>query len=84
MCKFKIVDYDKKEVMLYHKEIQRSMNIIVDDLLLFTIGFQDWIKGKLIQNALSNLLPEEREFIISGIYPEEWKAMFPEEENEYE
>ena len=30
----------------------------------------------LIQNAFPNLSPEEREFIKTGITPEEWDAMF--------
>lgn len=41
----------------------------------------DWQHGdKLIQNALPNLTAEQREFLITGITPEEWKATFGEEE----
>ena len=28
--------------------------------------------GELVQNVFPNLTPDEREFIISGITPEEW------------
>lgn len=42
-----------------------------------------WIRGEgtLIKCAPS-LTPDEREFIISGITPEEWDAAFPEEADE--
>lgn len=42
----------------------------------------DWESGTLIQKAMPNLTPEEREFIVSGILPEEWDDLFPEEEEE--
>ena len=32
--------------------------------------------GKHAQNAFPTLTPEEREFMISGITPEEWKKVF--------
>ena len=34
---------------------------------------------ELIQNVFPNLLPEEREFIKTGITPQEWNEMFGEE-----
>ena len=40
-----------------------------------------WQKGTLIQHALPQLSPEEREFIMSGITPNEWGNMFPEDED---
>jgi len=35
-----------------------------------------WNSGVSIQNALSNLSPENREFIMTGITPEEWDESF--------
>lgn len=35
-----------------------------------------WESGVLAQNAFPRLTPAEREFIISGITPEEWDALF--------
>lgn len=35
-----------------------------------------WQNGELIQNAMPNLTPDEREFIKTGIEPEEWDSMF--------
>jgi len=51
-------------------------------LVLDPADLKAWESGALIQDALSYLPPEEREFIMSGITPEEWKDMFPEEDNE--
>ena len=35
-----------------------------------------WENGTLIQNAIPNLSADEREFIMSGITPEEWDSAF--------
>jgi len=35
-----------------------------------------WEHGELIQNAMPNLSPDEREFIKTGITPQEWEAAF--------
>ena len=39
-----------------------------------------WQGGMLIQNAMPNLSPEDREFIKTGITPEEWDTTFKEED----
>lgn len=36
----------------------------------------DWKNGKLIQEAMPNLTPDEREFIKTGITPEDWENTF--------
>ena len=36
--------------------------------------------GELIQNAMPNLTDNEREFLMTGITPEEWDDMFGPEE----
>ena len=35
-----------------------------------------WESGVLIQNAMPNLSADEREFIMTGITPEEWNSAF--------
>lgn len=35
-----------------------------------------WRNGKLIQDAMPNLTPAEREFIKTGVTPEEWNETF--------
>mgnify|MGYP003675686955 FL=1 len=36
----------------------------------------DWEKGRLIQDIFPHLTPEEREFIKTGITPDEWDKLF--------
>ena len=38
-----------------------------------------WRRGVLIQHAMPNVSPEEREFIVSGITPQEWNDLFSED-----
>lgn len=35
-----------------------------------------WRRGEKIQNVFPHLTADEREFIMTGITPEEWKANF--------
>ena len=35
-----------------------------------------WREGMLIQDAMPNLTADEREFMISGVTPEEWSQLF--------
>lgn len=39
-----------------------------------------WIQGTLIQNAFPMLTNDQREYIMSGITPNEWIATFGEDE----
>ena len=41
-----------------------------------------WKAGTLIQFAMPNLTPDEREFIMTGITPSEWGATFGEDVEE--
>lgn len=36
----------------------------------------DWRSGQLIQNAMPNISPAHREFIKTGITPQEWEDLF--------
>lgn len=40
----------------------------------------EWKSGTHIQRAMPNLSDDDREFIMTGIVPEEWNEMFPPEE----
>lgn len=40
----------------------------------------NWENGMHAQHAFSNLPPEQREFIISGITPQEWEETFGSDE----
>lgn len=51
-----------------------------------------WQGGMLIQDAMPNLSPDDREFLMTGITPEEWEVLtemdeeyddYGEEEDDY-
>lgn len=44
--------------------------------------YNDWMAGKNIQIAFPNLTPDQREILMSGICPECWEKIFPEEDEE--
>ena len=39
-----------------------------------------WQKGTLIQRAMPDISAEHREFIMTGITPEEWNSLFGDDE----
>lgn len=41
----------------------------------------EWERGALIQDAMPNLSPFQREFILTGITAEEWDEMYKRDEN---
>ncbi len=55
-----------------------SQMLIGIDFHKFVESFQSWERGALLQNAFPNLSADEREFIKTGISPEEWEAAFGE------
>ena len=44
----------------------------------FNAAYTAWQSGTLIQNAFPTLNADQREFIKTGITPEEWNRMFGE------
>ena len=38
-----------------------------------------WKSGELIQTAMPNVAADDREFLMTGITPEEWDAHFSDE-----
>jgi len=41
---------------------------------------EHWQNGALIQHAMPQLTPDEREFLMTGITKEEWDATFSDED----
>ena len=56
-----------------------SMNLNIE-YPEFILGLQQWLRGALIQDVFPKASSEEREFIVSGLTPEVWNAIFGEEE----
>ena len=53
------------------------------DLPITRYRLDAWLhNGLLIQEAFPELTADEREFLLSGITPEEWTEVFPPEEDE--
>lgn len=52
---------------------QRMIPLSVES---YSLGMQARKKGALIQDAFPTLSAEDREFILSGITPEEWNETF--------
>jgi hypothetical protein len=46
------------------------------DLPVTPEQIEAWRQGELIQNVMPQLSAAEREFLISGVTPEEWEALF--------
>ena len=52
-----------------------NTNVMEIDVALEQLS--SWqVDGVLIQNAMPHLTPDEREFIKTGITPEEWDSAF--------
>jgi len=49
------------------------------DLDVTPTQIQCWQEGELVQNVFPHLNPDEREFLMTGITPEEWATTFGEE-----
>lgn len=49
------------------------------DLDITPKQYSAWVHGMSIQGAMPNLNADEREFIMTGITPEEWADTFGEE-----
>ena len=56
-----------------------SGNTNVMDIDITTDQFLSWINGSLIQDVMPDISADEREFIMTGITPDEWDAMFGED-----
>jgi len=51
--------------------------------LNFTVQqWEAWCAGTLIQKAMPQLSPDEREFIMTGITPQEWDKFLKDTDNE--
>jgi hypothetical protein len=57
--------------------ITRTMSLPVSQAQLDT-----WKAGALAQNVFTNLTPDEREFVMTGITAQEWEEAFGGEEDE--
>ena len=66
-------------MMLITRKSLISGNINTMSLPITEEQYTAWEQGTLVQNAMPHLTPDEREFVMTGITPEEWADNFGEE-----
>lgn len=57
-------------------------NITEQDIPCTEEQLFQWTNGMLIQDAMPNLTMEQREFIMTGVTPEEWEEHIEEEDED--
>ena len=62
--------------------ITRKMNTMELPISQEHLDIYDTVGDILVQDAFPNLDKEQREFLISGITPQEWNETFGEEEDD--
>jgi hypothetical protein len=65
--------------MLITRKSLISGNINTMSLPITEEQYNAWEQGTLVQVAMPHLSPDEREFVMTGITPEEWADNFGEE-----
>ena len=66
--------------MLITRTSMLSNSVSTRDLSVTQSQIELWEAGGLIQDVMPELSSEDREFIMTGITPEEWDSVFSEEE----
>ena len=66
-------------MMLITRKSLISGNINTMSLPITEEQYTAWEQGTLVQDAMPHLTPDDREFVMSGITPEEWAETFGEE-----
>ena len=66
--------------MLITRKSLISGNINSMSLPITEEQYNAWEQGTLVQVAMPHLSPDEREFVMTGITPEEWADNFGEEQ----
>lgn len=62
--------------MLIKRRSPFSGKTVTRDIDVTQAQINDWQTGALIQNAMPHLSADDREFILTGITPEEWDEIF--------
>ena len=66
--------------MLVYRENIVTKRVNVMELPITQEQLDAWLAGELIQDVMPELDEDQREFLISGMMPGEFEAMFGEEE----
>ena len=75
--KYSVFRQGEHRVIVFHNKKSVVMDV---DLDTFNQCWYNWyVRDMFIQDAFPMLPANHREFLMTGITPEEWDAMFPEE-----
>lgn len=73
------IDKNRTKVILDTVEVKDKEMIFNCNIAFITQGFDKYNEGKLIQDAFPYLSPDEREFLMTGLTPQEWEDLFKDE-----
>ncbi len=65
--------------MLITKESKLSGTIVTKDIMVTQEQVDAWTGGLMVQDARPHVSAEDREFLMTGVTPEEWNDLFPDE-----
>ena len=51
------------------------------ELPVTSLELDVWMSGELIQNVFPHLSDDDREFLMTGITPEEWESLHGDKDN---
>ncbi len=60
---------------VYNKQMESNMDFHCD-LDTFQHAVMEWKSGTKIQDVMPNFSADQREFLMTGISPEEWEDLF--------
>ena len=66
--------FEGDKLMLIIRRSGLTGNISTMDIDVTQEQINEWEGGSLIQDAMPDLTPDEREFIMTGITQEEWES----------
>lgn len=72
---------ERMNEMQITRQSQWSGQIRTLDIPVTYDQLYEWQRGTLIQNAMPNLTPDQREFLMTGITAEEWEEMWNREDD---
>lgn len=68
-----------KQSYLIEKTSKATGNQNTMEIMLDLADYDKWLAGGLIQDCLPYLTAAEREFLLSGMTPQEWDYFFSED-----
>jgi len=63
--------------MLITKQSALSGKTHTKDIIVTQEQIDAWKGGMMIQDAMPNVSDDDREFLLTGITPDEWNGVFP-------